>query len=58
MNAADTKTASSLFTNVRRSRGREVLVAGAVLIAAYLGVASVLIENYERPDVAVVMAGG
>jgi hypothetical protein len=33
-------------------------VAGAVLIAAYLGVASVLIENYERPDVAVVMAGG
>jgi 3-deoxy-D-arabino-heptulosonate 7-phosphate (DAHP) synthase len=58
MNAADTKNASPLFTNVRRSRGREVLVAGAVLIAAYLGVASVLIENYERPDVAVVMAGG
>lgn len=58
MNAADTKTASSLFTNVRRSRGREVLVAGAVLIAAYLGVASVLIDSYERPDAAVVMAGG
>jgi hypothetical protein len=58
MNAADTKNASPLFTSVRRNRGREVLVAGAVLIAAYLGVASVLIENYERPDAAVVMAGG
>jgi hypothetical protein len=58
MDAADTKNASPLFTAVRRNRGREVLLAGAVLIAAYLGVASVLIENYERPDAAVAMAGG
>jgi hypothetical protein len=58
MNAADTKNASPLFTSIRKNRGREVLIAGAVLIAAYLGVASVLIDSYQRPDATVVMAGG
>jgi hypothetical protein len=58
VNAADTQNAQPLFSSVRRNRGREVAVAGALLIAAYLGVASVLIENYQRPDAAVIMAGG
>jgi hypothetical protein len=57
MSATDTKNVS-LFTSVRRSRGHEVAVAGALLIAAYLGVASVLIDTYQRPDIATVMAGG
>jgi hypothetical protein len=56
MNAADTKTAASLFSAVRRNRGSEVAVAGALLIAAYLGVASVLIDNYQRPDFSNVVA--
>jgi hypothetical protein len=55
---ADIQNAQPLFTSVRRNRGREVAVAGALLIAAYLGVASVLIENYQRPDASVIMAGG
>jgi hypothetical protein len=58
MSATDTKNATSLFNTVRRSRGHEVAVAGALLFAAYLGVASVLIDTYQRPDLAVVMAGG
>ena len=52
MNAADPKNASSLFSNVRRGRGHEMAIAGALLFAAYLGVATVLIDNYQRPDVA------
>jgi hypothetical protein len=62
MSATDTKNATSLFNTIRRSRGHAVAVAfpvvGAVLFAAYLGVASVLIDTYQRPDLAVVMAGG
>ena len=54
---ADSPYPAPLFTSVRRNRGR-VMAAGAFLIAAYVGVASVLIENYERPDVSIVMAGG
>jgi len=54
MNATDTKNAP-LFRNVRRGRGHEALIAGALLAAAYLGVATVLIDNYQRPDVAVAM---
>jgi hypothetical protein len=49
--SADQKNASSLFSNVRRSRGHEVAIAGAVLLAAYFGVASVLINTYQQPDV-------
>jgi hypothetical protein len=56
MNAADTKNASNLFSTVRKGRGNQLALAGALLIAAYLGVASVLIDNYERPDLATVMA--
>lgn len=56
MNDADTKKAAPLFNAVLRNRGSEVAVAGALLIAAYLGVAGVLIENYQRPDLSVVMA--
>jgi hypothetical protein len=55
MSATDTKNAS-LFNNVRRSRGHGVAVAGALLIAGYLGVASVLVDTYERPPLNVVMA--
>jgi hypothetical protein len=55
MSATDTKNAN-LFNNVRRSRGHGVAVAGALLIAAYLGVASVLVDTYERPPLNVVMA--
>jgi len=58
MKATDTKNASALFSSVRRNRGKEVALAGALLIAAYVGVASVLIDDYQRPDVSVVMAGG
>ncbi len=57
MNAAD-QNAAPLFSNIRRSRGREWAVAGALLIAAYLGVATVLIDNYQRPDVAVAAIQG
>ncbi len=56
MNATDTKNA--LFSSVRKGRGGSVAVAGALLIAGYLGVASVLIDNYQRPDPAVIVAGG
>ena len=55
MNAA-TQNAAPLFNTVRRSRGREWAVAGGLLIAAYLGVATVLIDNYQRPDAAVAAA--
>lgn len=58
MNAADTKKVAPLFSAALRNRGSEVAVAGAFLIAAYLGLASVLIDNYQRPDLPVVMAGG
>ena len=58
MNATATKTVSPHFNTVRRSRGSEVAVAGALLIAAYLGVASGLIDNYQRPDASVIVAGG
>jgi len=54
MNATDSKNAP-LFNNVRRTRGHEALIAGALLFAAYLGVATVLIDNYQRPDVAVAL---
>ena len=54
MKAADSKNAP-LFNNVRRTRGHEALIAGALLFATYLGVATVLIENYQRPDIAVAM---
>jgi hypothetical protein len=56
MNATDTK--NSLFSSVRKSRGGEVAVVGALLLAGYLGVASVLIDNYQRPDAATIVAGG
>jgi hypothetical protein len=56
MNATDSK--NPLFSSVRKNRGGEVAVAGALLIAAYLGVATVLIDNYQRPDAAVIVAGG
>jgi hypothetical protein len=55
MNATDTK--SPLFIAVRRNRG-SVAVAGALFIAAYLGVASVLIDTYQRPDPSVIVMGG
>jgi hypothetical protein len=58
MNAADTKNAAALFSSTRKSRGGQVAVAGAMFIAAYLGVASVLIDSYQRPDVSITMAGG
>ncbi len=58
VNAADTKNASPLFSSVLRNHGRGMAVAGALLIAAYVGVASVLIDDYQRPDVSIVMAGG
>ena len=51
MNASD-PNAAPLFNTVRRSRGREWAVTGALLIAAYLGVATVLIDNYQRPAAA------
>ncbi len=54
MNTSDSKNAP-LFNNVRRTRGHEMLIAGALLFATYLGVATVLIDNYQRPDVAVAM---
>jgi hypothetical protein len=54
MNATETKP---LFSSVRKNRGG-VAVAGALLIAAYVGVASVLIDNYQRPDASVIVAGG
>ena len=56
MNAADTKKVAPLFNAVLRNRGSGVAVAGAILIAGYVGVASVLIDNYQRPDLSVVMA--
>ena len=56
MNATDTK--NPLFSSVRKNRGGNVAVAGALLIAGYLGVASVLIDNYQRPDFSVVVSGG
>jgi hypothetical protein len=56
MNAIDTK--NPLFSTVRRSRGGQVALVGALLIGAYLGVATVLIDNYQRPDPAVIVAGG
>ncbi len=57
-NAMDTTDPKNqpLFNNVRRTRGHEVLIAGALLFATYLGVATVLIDNYQRPDVAVASA--
>ncbi len=55
MDATDPKN-QPLFNNVRRTRGHEVLIAGALLFATYLGVATVLIDNYQRPDVAVASA--
>jgi hypothetical protein len=55
MNATETKP---LFSSVRKNRGRGVAVAGALLIAGYVGVASVLIDNYQRPDASVIVAGG
>jgi hypothetical protein len=54
MNATDKK--NPLFSS--RNRGGGVAVAGALLIAAYLGVATVLIDNYQRPDPSVIVAGG
>ena len=51
-------TPNPLFSTVRKSRGGQVAVAGAFLIAAYLGVATVLIDNYQRPDPAVIISGG
>jgi hypothetical protein len=57
MSAIDTKNAAAVFNNAaRRSRGHGVAVAGALLIAGYLGAASLLINSYERPDVSIVMA--
>lgn len=54
--SADPKNVSTLFNSVRRSRGHEVAVAGSLLIAAYFGVASVLINTYQQPDVAAATA--
>ncbi len=53
---APQQDSAPLFNTVRRNRGREVAVTGALLIAAYLGVATVLIDNYQRPDVPVAAA--
>jgi hypothetical protein len=56
MRATDTK--NSLFSSVRKNRGGQVALVGALLIAGYLGAASVLIDNYQRPDPATIVAGG
>jgi len=59
MSATDTKNAAAIFNNAaRRSRGQGVAVVGALLIAGYLGAASLLVNSYERPDLSVVMALG
>jgi hypothetical protein len=56
MDTPDTKNASLLFSTIRRRRSHEVLVAGALIFASYFAVATVLIDNYQRPDVAAATA--
>jgi hypothetical protein len=51
MNAADTKTGSLLFSNIRRTRSHEVLVAGALIFSSWFAVATVLFRDYQAPEV-------
>jgi len=52
MDSVDTKNTSLLFSNVRRRRGHELVVA-AVFIAAALGITGVTLHTYQNPDVEV-----
>jgi hypothetical protein len=50
MDSIDTKNASLLFSNVRRTRGHEKVIL-AVFLAATLGVSAMLIDTYQNPVV-------
>ena len=52
MDSVDTKNASLLFSNVRRRRGHELVVA-VVFAFATLGITIEALRTYQNPEVEV-----